>query len=395
MLAQIAGSPFPVEVLTEAPADALPPGESDLPVVITTAGALRGEMSLRLARDSTFVLAQLLLSESREAVPDFKPEHRDAAEELLRQVAGQTASALKPRWGEVHLRLEFGSPPSWPAGVSGWIGSASGAPAAFWLEWQLSAALVVALTTPPSPPASPSAELPAAPPPDSPAGPAGNAYGCRPRRDPPLRRKTSFAARDSRIGAGFGGRTRPPGAGTSGLIAGWEIDRPRRGSRRRGKLRPASIGSDLSPVLWVVERITDSARSSLQDHHSLWIEVNGYLRIGAGMKPSRLARASRAQPAAECCFDYSGGSLASGCNIPGSVRRNVSKRQPASASRALGFRRFPCPLQRIAFLLVCFCFPAATSPTPSYAKLWKLKIRKAAGVSGAGWKPWALPPKRK
>lgn len=173
VLAQIAGSPFPVEVLTEAPADALPPGESDLPVVITTAGALRGEMSLRLARDSTFVLAQLLLSESREAVPDFKPEHRDAAEELLRQVAGQTASALKPRWGEVHLRLEFGSPPSWPAGVSGWIGSASGAPAAFWLEWQLSAALVVALTTPPSPPASPSAELPAAPLQDSPAGQLG------------------------------------------------------------------------------------------------------------------------------------------------------------------------------------------------------------------------------
>lgn len=105
-------------------------------------------MSLRLTRDSVFALAQLFLSETREAVPDFKPEHREATEELLRQIAGHVATALKPRWGEVHLRLEFGAPPSWPAGASGWVGSASGAPAAFWLEWQLSAALLVALTTP-------------------------------------------------------------------------------------------------------------------------------------------------------------------------------------------------------------------------------------------------------
>ncbi len=148
VLAQIAGSPFGVEILAEAPPDALPPAPADLSVVITAAGALRGEMSLRLAQPSVFALAQLFLSESRDAVPDFKPEHREATEELLRQIAGYAATAVKPRWGEVHLRLEFGSPPSWPAAGSGWIASASGAPAAFWLEWQVSAALIVALSGP-------------------------------------------------------------------------------------------------------------------------------------------------------------------------------------------------------------------------------------------------------
>jgi flagellar motor switch protein FliN/FliY len=161
VLTQIAGAPFAVESTATAPADGLPPAETDLQAVITAAGSLRGEMSLRLSRSSVLGLAQLFLSETQDAAVEFKPEHREAVEELLRQVAGHVATALKPRWGEVHLRLEFGPAPSWSPGVSGWIGSAAGAPFILWLEWQVSAALVAAQRSATSAAIPPEAPAPA------------------------------------------------------------------------------------------------------------------------------------------------------------------------------------------------------------------------------------------
>lgn len=158
VLGQVAGAAFPVELLPAEPPEAAPPDKTDLPVMITAAGALRGEMSLRLPATATLTLAQLLLSEPQNPAVEFKPEHREAAEELVRQIAGQTATALAPRWGEVHLRLEFGQSPSWSSAASGYIASAAGAPTRLWLEWQVSAALAAALRAPaaasaPQPPA--------------------------------------------------------------------------------------------------------------------------------------------------------------------------------------------------------------------------------------------------
>jgi len=161
VLGQIAGSPFAMECLSEAPAEAQPPQESDLRVILVAAGALRGEMSLRISRDAVLALAQLFLSEARDAAAEFKPDHQEAVEELLRQVAGHAATALKPRWGEVQLRLESSAAPSWAAGASGWLASGSGAAFPLALEWQLSAALNAALTAAARPPASNRTEAPA------------------------------------------------------------------------------------------------------------------------------------------------------------------------------------------------------------------------------------------
>src|SRR5579872_2726404 len=154
VLGQVAVSPFAVESLTPAPAEVQPSQESDLRVILVAAGALRGEMSLRIPRDAVVALAQLFLSEARDPAAEFKPDHQEAVEELLRQVAGHAATALKPRWGEVQLRLESGAPPSWSPGAEGWLGSGSGAAFALALEWQLSAALNAALTAAPQSPAS-------------------------------------------------------------------------------------------------------------------------------------------------------------------------------------------------------------------------------------------------
>jgi flagellar motor switch protein FliN len=164
VLTQIAGAAFTVESLAEAPPEALPPAETDLQTTVTAAGTLRGEMSLRLPRKVVLGLAQLFVGETQAPAAEFKAEHREAVEELLRQVAGQAATALKPRWGEAHLRLEFGSAPSWPPGVSGWIGSAAGTACLLWLEWQMSAALVAALRGGQPPASTPEAELPASAP---------------------------------------------------------------------------------------------------------------------------------------------------------------------------------------------------------------------------------------
>jgi flagellar motor switch protein FliN/FliY len=145
VLEQIAKSPFPVEYLEESPAEAQPTQESDLRVIITAGGGLRGEMSLRIPRAAFLGVAQLFLGEAQDAVAEFKSDYQESIEELLRQVAGHAATALKPRWGEVQLRLESGTPPSWSPGASGWLASGSGAACRFWLEWQLSAALHAAL----------------------------------------------------------------------------------------------------------------------------------------------------------------------------------------------------------------------------------------------------------
>jgi len=158
VLGQIAGSPFAMEYLAEAPPESQPAQETDLRVIIVAAGALRGEMSLRIPRAEVLGVAQLFLGETQDAAVEFKPDYQEAVEELLRQVAGHAATALKPRWGELQLRLESGAPPSWSPGASGWLASGSGTKCRLVLEWQLSAALHAALVAASRPPESKPAE---------------------------------------------------------------------------------------------------------------------------------------------------------------------------------------------------------------------------------------------
>ncbi len=84
--------------------------------------------------------------------------------ELLRQVAGIVATAIKARWGEVTLRLDFmPSPPSWPAASTFWLRAGADAAAALLLELQLSAALVAALRAGATDGAVPAADAAATP----------------------------------------------------------------------------------------------------------------------------------------------------------------------------------------------------------------------------------------
>jgi len=165
VLGQIAGSPLPWMALAEAPAELAPSGEGeprssaagggDLWIIGACSGGLRGEMSLRLPATSVVRLAQIFMSEpptpAVEVPATFTDEttneHREAAVELLRQVAGVATSALKASWGEVQLRIDAASgAPSWPASSTSWLRLAESAPApAALMEVQLSAALAAAL----------------------------------------------------------------------------------------------------------------------------------------------------------------------------------------------------------------------------------------------------------
>lgn len=147
VLGQITGSVAPCTVEKKMPEDLTPAAEGDLWAVVTTSGALRGEMSLRLAAATALGLAQILMSEP--ATPGARPtaDHREAAIEFLRQVSGIVASTAKARWGEVQLSVEAApGAPSWPPAETLWLRAGDTGPSSMLMEFGLSVALVAQLT---------------------------------------------------------------------------------------------------------------------------------------------------------------------------------------------------------------------------------------------------------
>jgi flagellar motor switch protein FliN len=142
-LGEISGTPMSSTVLSEAPPELRPAGDADLWILITSSGALRGEMALRVPAVSTVRLAQIFMSEPA-AATEVTSEHREATLELLRQVGGLVATAMKSNWGEVQLHLEISTtPPSWPASSAFWL--RIGEDSSSLIEVQLSAALAASL----------------------------------------------------------------------------------------------------------------------------------------------------------------------------------------------------------------------------------------------------------
>jgi flagellar motor switch protein FliN len=168
VLGQITGSAVPCTVQAEpapsadlssgdtSPADlssaALPPpGEGDLCVVVTSSGALRGEMSVRLASVTVLRLAQIFRSQP--AIPKAQltadhaeGDHAEAVVELLRQASGLVSTAAKARWGEIQLLVEAApAAPSWPSAGTFWLRAGAEGATGMVLEVGLSAALVAGL----------------------------------------------------------------------------------------------------------------------------------------------------------------------------------------------------------------------------------------------------------
>ncbi len=149
VLAQIAGSPFACVAGAGPSTVEAQPADTDLWITCTCSGGLRGELSFRLPSRSVLALAQIFMSEPRNPEASLTSEHREAAIELLRQIAGVVASSLKSSWGEVQLRLESATgAPSWSVSSQSSLRLGEDA-SAFSCEVRLSAALAAALRTDP------------------------------------------------------------------------------------------------------------------------------------------------------------------------------------------------------------------------------------------------------
>jgi flagellar motor switch protein FliN/FliY len=163
VLGQITASAQICALLEQAPPELRAAAEDDLWVSGVFSGGLRGEMSLRLAPASALRLAQILMSEPPTPEVTLTPDHREAAIELMRQVAGLVVLAIKPRWGEVQLRLDMATAaPSWAPYATLWLRGGEDPAAVPLIELQVSAALAAALRVEAAEPArAPEAAAPA------------------------------------------------------------------------------------------------------------------------------------------------------------------------------------------------------------------------------------------
>jgi flagellar motor switch protein FliN/FliY len=145
IVSQTGGASFTASYAKESPAELPTAAESDLHFRFTLGGGLRGEMNVRVAVPVAVAMGQLILQEPPQPDAELTADHRDGAKELMSQIGGHAATALKPGWGEVQVAVEAGTAPSWqPAGV-GWIVPAEPTGPRIILEFQLSAALLAAL----------------------------------------------------------------------------------------------------------------------------------------------------------------------------------------------------------------------------------------------------------
>jgi len=168
VLSEIIGQP----VTFDASAEALAITESDVWFTVVVGGALRGEMTLRVPVTTGVLLAQKLLQETGPPPAEPTADHKDALEELLRQVAGQAATALvSVAGGEVQLHVAASGAPSWAASGIKHLHTRDEAANPIDIEVQVSAALAAALPTPtaapvsaPAAPAPPPAAAASAPP---------------------------------------------------------------------------------------------------------------------------------------------------------------------------------------------------------------------------------------
>jgi flagellar motor switch protein FliN len=147
VLTQVSGQPTTFEISSQP----LPVTDSDVWYTVVAGGAVHGEMSLRLSAASGTRLAQKLLSETEPPAPGItaehiSAEHKEALEELLRQVAGLAATTLgAAAGGEVQLHLSASGAPSWSSDAIVWL-QARGQDGVFTsVEIQISPALAAEL----------------------------------------------------------------------------------------------------------------------------------------------------------------------------------------------------------------------------------------------------------
>jgi len=114
VLSQISGDASGKPTAFEISSQPLQPPDSDLWYTVVAGGAVHGEMTLRLPAASGTRLAQKFVGETEPAPEGITSDHKEALEELLRQIAGLASTALAATaGGEVQFHLSPSAAPSW------------------------------------------------------------------------------------------------------------------------------------------------------------------------------------------------------------------------------------------------------------------------------------------
>jgi flagellar motor switch protein FliN/FliY len=145
VLSQTFASPWSVEIAQEeAPA----PEDGSLCYGLSPSGSLQGNAAFQLRSTDARSLGQKLLKEPADATSELNPDHKQAIEGLLRQVAQQAAAAFKSQYGEVGLQVSSIEAPSWP-GVTVLLVASAGPAGTLSLQVRLGNELLAALPVAP------------------------------------------------------------------------------------------------------------------------------------------------------------------------------------------------------------------------------------------------------
>ena len=148
VLSQISGDASGQPAAFEISSEPLSSTDSDLWYTVVAGGAAHGEMTLRLPAASGTRLAQKFVGETEPAPEGITPDHKEALEEFLRQIAGLAATALAATaGGEVQLHLSPSAAPSWSSDAIVCLrtGNEAQGDTSITVEIQISPALAAAL----------------------------------------------------------------------------------------------------------------------------------------------------------------------------------------------------------------------------------------------------------
>jgi flagellar motor switch protein FliN len=164
----------------------LPVADSDVWYTVVAGGVVHGEMTLRLPSGSGTRLARKFLGETEPTAGEnitaepITSEHKEALQELLRQIAGLAATALAANTGgEVQLHLSASVAPSWSSDAVVCLQTRNEAGTSISIEIQISPALGAELQSrvQPAPPAKTLAQLSPSSPTLSSSLPPSSGYG--------------------------------------------------------------------------------------------------------------------------------------------------------------------------------------------------------------------------
>jgi flagellar motor switch protein FliN len=112
-------------------------------------GGLQGTAVIQAQTQDALLWASSFLAEPVDPSAKLRPDHKEALQELLRQVAGTVATGIKGTWGETKIEVEPCESPSWE-GVALTLLAAENSAGTRPLQVRLSSELLASLSSSPN-----------------------------------------------------------------------------------------------------------------------------------------------------------------------------------------------------------------------------------------------------